>query len=69
MAGNFPKLKKQISRNRKHGGSHSKRDGTQRPTPRHVIIRMAKVTDKEDSKGSKRKTRSYNQGNLHKANN
>uniref|UniRef100_A0A8W4FDJ3 L1 transposable element RRM domain-containing protein n=1 Tax=Sus scrofa TaxID=9823 RepID=A0A8W4FDJ3_PIG len=30
-----------------------------RPTPRHIIIKMAKVNDKEDPKGSKRKAESY----------
>ena len=34
---------------------------------RHVIIKRAKVTDKEDSKGNKRKTRSHIQGIPHKA--
>ena len=32
-----------------------------KPTSRHIIIKMAKV--KEDSKGSKGKTKSYLQGN------
>ena len=31
-----------------------------RPTPRHIIIKMSKISNKrEDSKGSKRKTKSY----------
>lgn len=33
-------------------------------TPRHLIIKMANVKDKEDSKGSERKTKSQLQGNL-----
>ena len=28
-----------------------------RLTPRHIIIKMAKVKDKEDSKGTERKTK------------
>ena len=42
-----------------------KEDETNRPTPRHIIIKMAKVKDKENSKGSKRQ--SHIQGNTHKA--
>ena len=38
-----------------------------RPTPRHIIIKMPKVKDKERIlKSSKRKAESYLQGSFHK---
>ena len=38
-----------------------------RPTPRHVIVKMPKVKDKERIlKSSKRKAESYLQGSFHK---
>ena len=49
MAENFPNLKKET----RYAGTRS----TESPTPRHIIIKMAKVI--EDSKGSKRKRVSY----------
>ena len=36
-----------------------------RPTPRHIIIKTAKIKD-DKYKGSKRKTRSHIHGNPHK---
>ena len=37
-----------------------------RPTPRHIIIKMPKVRDKENLNSSKRKAVSYLQGRSHK---
>ena len=37
-----------------------------RPTPRHIIIKMPKVKDKERDLKSKRKAVSYIKGNSHK---
>ena len=37
-----------------------------RPTPRHVIIKMSKVKDRENLKSRKRKAVSYLQGSSHK---
>ena len=34
------------------------------PTPRHIIIKMTKFKDKENSKGSKRNTESYTRESL-----
>ena len=39
---------------------------TKRPTPRHIIIKMPKVNDKENLKSSKRKAGSYLQRSAHK---
>ena len=39
---------------------------TKRPTPRHTIIKIPKVKDKENLKSSKRKAVSYLQGSSHK---
>ena len=54
MAENFPNLKKetdiQVQR-------VSNKMNPNRPTPRHIIIKMVKVKNKEDSKDSKRKTK------------
>ena len=40
---------------------------TKRPTPRHIIIKMAKFKDKENLKGSKGETASHIQGSSDKA--
>ena len=37
-----------------------------RPTPRHIIIKIPKLKDKENLKSSKRKAVSYLQGSTHK---
>ena len=37
----FPNLVKEIGKSRKH------RESTQRPTPRHIIVKMPKVEDRE----------------------
>ena len=37
-----------------------------RPTPKHIIIKMPKVKDKENLKSNKRKEASYLQGSSHK---
>ena len=37
-----------------------------KPTPRHIMIKMPKVKDKENLKSSKRKAKSYLQRSSHK---
>ena len=39
-----------------------------RPTPRHIIIKMSTVKDKENLKSGKRKEVHYLQGSSHKTN-
>ena len=55
MAENFPKLKKETDIQIQAAQRVLNKINPNRPTPRHIIIKMAKV--KEDSKGSKRKTK------------
>ena len=59
MAENFPNLKKKTNIQVQEAQKISNKMNPNRPTPRHIIIKMAKVKDREDSRGSKRKTKNY----------
>ena len=65
MAKNFPNLKKEIDIQVQEAQRVPNKINSNRPTTRHIIIKMAKV--KENTKGNKRKTKSHIQGNPHKA--
>ena len=56
MAENFPNLKLTGIKIQEAQRAPNKLN-PKRPTPRHIIIKIAKVKDKEDSKGSKRKAK------------
>ena len=64
IAGNFPNLKDTDFKIQEAQRTPNK-SYPNRPTPRHIIIKMAKVSDKEDPKGSKRKAECYLQGKPH----
>ena len=68
MAENFPNLKKETAIQVQEAQRVPYKVNPNRPTPRHIIIKMAKVKDKEDLQDSKGKTKSHLQGNPHKAN-
>ena len=65
MAENVPNLKKETDIQKQEPQRVPSEMNQNRPMSSHIIIKMAKV--KENSKGSKSKTKSYIQGNLHKA--
>ena len=56
MAENFPNLK-ETDINIQEAETAPNKVNPNRPTPRCIIIKIAKVKDKEDSKGSKRNTK------------
>ena len=56
MAGNFPNLKETDIRFRKHRRQQNKLNPN-RHTPRHIIIKMAKVKDKMILKAAREKQR------------
>ena len=56
MAENFPNLK-ETDINIQEAETAPNKVNPNRPTPRYIIIKIAKVKDKEDSKGSKRNTK------------
>ena len=58
IAGNFPNLKDTEFKIQEAQRAPNKWN-PKRPTPRHIIIKMAKVKDKQDPKGSKRKAECY----------
>ena len=68
MAQNFPNLKKKTDIHIWEAQKDLNKINSNKPTPRHIIIKMAKVKDKEDLQDSKGKTKSHLQGNPHKAN-
>ena len=58
MADNFPNIKKEADTQVQEAQTVPNKMNPNRPTPRHIIIKMAKVKRyKEDSKGSKRKNK------------
>ena len=65
VAENVPNLKKETDIQKQEPQRVPSEMNQNRPMSSHIIIKMAKV--KENSKGSKSKTKSYIQGNLHKA--
>ena len=67
MAENFPNLKDTDNRIQEAQNA-PKRLNPKRPTPRHIIIKMAKVTDKERILKAIREKQSVNyKGTPHKA--
>ena len=66
MKENFPNLMKEIDRQVKEAQRVPVMMDAKRPTPKHIIIKMPKVKDKENLKSNKRKEASYLQGSSHK---
>ena len=63
MKEKFPNLGKEINMQVQQAKRHRNKIDTKRPTPRHIIIKMPKVKDKERiSKASRRKEVSYLHG-------
>ena len=67
MTDNFPNLVKEIDIQVQEAQKVPNNTEPKRPTPRHIIIKMAKVKYKENLKSSKRKAVIYLRGNSHKA--
>ena len=65
IAGNFPNLKDTEFKIQETQRAPNKLNPN-RPTPRHIIMKMAKVSDKERLLKAQEKSRIYLQGNLHK---
>ena len=55
MKENFPDLVKEIDMQVQEAQRDPNKMDAKRPTPRHIIIKMPKVKDKENLKSSKRK--------------
>ena len=66
MKEKFPNLVKEIDMQVQETQTVPNKMDAKRPTPRHIIIKMPKVKDKENLKSSKRKADSYLQGSSHK---
>ena len=66
MMENFLNLVKEIDIQPQEFQRVSNRINPKKPIPRHIIIKMPKVKDKENFKSSKRKAISYLQGSSHK---
>ena len=66
MNENFPNLVKQIDIQVQEAQRVPNKMNPKRPTPRHIIIKMQKVKDRENLKSSWRKVVSYLQGSFHK---
>ena len=58
MAENFPNLKKETDIQIQEAQRVLNKMNPNRHTPRHTMIKMAKVKDKKNSEGTKRKTKS-----------
>ena len=56
MKENFPNLVKELDIQAQEALRVPNKMDTKRTTPRHIIIKMSKVKDKENLKSSKRKT-------------
>ena len=67
MKENFPDLVKNIGLQVQQAQRVPNKMDAKRPTPRHIIIKMPKVRDKENLNSSKRKAVSYLQGSFHKS--
>ena len=63
---NFSNLAKEIHIQVQEAQRFPNKIRAKRPTPRHIIIKMPKVKDKETLKSNKRKAISYLQGSSHK---
>ena len=67
MKENFPNLVKEIDFQEVQEAQRvPKKVDPKRNTPRHIIIKLPKIKDKENPKSSKRKGDSYLQRNAHK---
>ena len=66
MKENFPNLVKEIDIQVQEAQRVPKKLDTKRITLRHIIIKMPKVKDKENSKNNKREAESYLQRSSHK---
>ena len=66
MKENFPYLVKEIDMQIQEAQRVPNKMDAKRPTPRHIIIRMPKVKDKENLKNNERKAVSYLRGSSHK---
>ena len=62
MKENFPNLVKEIDMQVQEAQGVPNKMDAKRPTPRHIIIKMSKVKDRENLKSSKRKEVSYPPG-------
>ena len=67
MKENFPNFVKEIDMQVQEARRVPNKMDAKRPTPRHIIIKMPKVRDKENLNSSKRKAVSYLQGSFHKS--
>ena len=63
---NFPNLVKEIDIQVHKVQIVLNKINPKRPTPRHIIIKIHKVKDKENLQGSKRKAVNYQQGSSQK---
>ena len=66
MKENLPNLAKEIDLQVQEAQRVPNKMDPKRTTLRHIIIKMAKVKDKENLKSSKRKAESYLQRSSHK---
>ena len=66
MTENFPNLVKELNMQVQETQRVPNKMNAKRPSPRHSIIKMLKVKDKENFKSSKRKEVSHLQENSHK---
>ena len=66
MKENFPNLVKEIDIQIQEAQRVPNKMDTKRNTPRHIIIKMPQVEDKENLKSSERKADSYLQWSSHK---
>ena len=67
MTANFPILVKEIDMQVQEAQTVPNKMDVKRPTPRHIIIKIPKVKDKERIKSNKRKAAGYPQGSSHKS--
>ena len=66
MTENFPNLVKETDTQVQEAQRVPNKMNPKRPTPRHTIIKIQKVKDKENLKSSMRKSVSCLQGSSHK---
>ena len=67
MKENFPNLVKEIDMQVQEAQRVPNKMDTNRPTPRHIVIKMPKIKDKERIlKAAREKKLSYLQGRSHK---
>ena len=66
MKENFPNLVKEIDMQVQEAQRVPNKMAAKRPTPRHIIIKMPMVKDRDNLKSSKRKEVSYLRGSFYK---